>query len=138
MVAPRLGVIKKGMNQKIRLERHHPKRPNIHSLSKLRILIKQNLGCPVDQRACNILRGFCQRRGSEVCDLIKAFGVDDVFGFDVPVDDFLLMNEHERPGNVDEHLNVLILHKIFHFDSVPQRKLPQFNQDINVIADDPT
>lgn len=48
--------------------------------------------------------------------------------------DLLLMDDHQSVRNVDQHLNILVLHQVVHFDLVPQRKLAQLKQDVNVVA----
>lgn len=87
-------VIKERMDQEVSLKRHYSKRPNIHSLRELSLLIFKKLWCPVNNRACHLVSSLMLCRCSKIRDLERSFRVNDIFRLDVSVYDFLFMNEH--------------------------------------------
>lgn len=126
--------IKERMYEKICFKSHNTKRPNINSLSELLCLIKQQLRCPIYYSPCNLIGCLLHRRCTKICNLEYTFRIDDIFGFDITMDDFLLMNAHQSMCNIDQHLNILILNEMVHLYLVSQRELTQLKQDVNIVA----
>ncbi len=52
------------------------------------------------------------------------------------MNNFFLMYKHESIGDVNKHLNVLILNEMVHFNFIPQGELSQFKEDIHIVSND--
>jgi hypothetical protein len=133
-----LFVIKERMNQKIRFKSHYPKRPYVHCLCELFLLVKKQLRRPVNYSSGDFVCCLLQNRCPKICYLIYSFRIYDIFRLYVSVKYFLLMNEHQSSGHVHQHLKIFSLHKVFHLNPVPQRKLSQLYQKVNIFANNPT
>ncbi len=116
----RLGlfVVEKWMDEKIRLKSHNTKRPDINSLGKLILLIKEYLRCPVDNSASNLIGRLLHDRGAKISNLIYPFGKNNILRFDITMNDIFLMNKHQSLSNINQHMNVLILNQVFHVNPI--------------------
>lgn len=129
--------VEERMNEKVGFESHDTKWPDIDSLCEFLSLIEEELGSPVDDSAGYLVGGLLHGWSSKVGDFEDPFGIDDILRFNVSMNNFLLMNNHQAVGHIDQHLDVLVLNQVVHLYLVPQRELSQLKENVNVIANDP-
>ena len=106
------------MNEKIRLKSHNAKGPDIDCLGKLILLIKENFRGPVDDSAGNLIGRLLHDRGAKISNLVNPLGKNNILRFDITMNDVFLMNKHQPLGDIDEHMNVLILDQVLHVNPV--------------------
>lgn len=125
------------MDKEVGLKCQNPQRPYVHSLCILLFLVEQQLRRPINNRTCHFVCSLFLGRSPKICNLESTLGINYILRFDISVYDPLLMNNHQSMCNIHQHLKVLILNQMVHFNFVSQRIFSQLKQNINIIVHDP-